>query len=677
MSRRLLARAARSLRARPSLEVHIPISPTPTFFNMVHCLTLSLRRFGGAYRDAPIVLTAGDETIDPGLADRYPWLDRLGVDLRWVPEAAFREHSYYATGAARFHHDYRSDVVLFLDADILVAAPFDELIRDVHRHQHFAGMIAQASPLQPPTTWQDLFDGCGVGLRAELTQEHVGFPYYRGGEELRHCPPYFNYGVVCAPAAIMRRIGGPYFEDLLRLLALTGNDLAAQAALTTAIVRLGIPWKPLPVRYNFPNHPAIEALHAPELRRAKFLHLKDEHQISKDHVFADPANIRDAVRRTDLRGVNEIARRVLEAIEPDLSGGQGGPSGVDRRRVDRVVGPFPEGEPMSRRLLARAARSLRARPSLEVHIPISPTPEFFSMVQCLARSLRKFGGAYRDAPIVLTVGDETIDPGLADRYPWLARLGVDLRWVPEAAFREHSYYATGTARFGHDYRSDVVLFLDADILVAAPFDELIDDVHRGQHFAGMIALASPMLSEESPPTWQDLYDLCGIAARPDLRHEYTGWPYFQSGDPAHRYAPPYFNYGVVCAPAALMRRIGPRYFAHYLSLRDRIEGLMIGQIALTMALVELAVPYRTLPMRYNFANDVMLEALHGPELPHARFLHLHGKLQVRKEELYADLAQIRATIRRTDLRGVARAAQRVLAAIEPDLVEARPAAVAG
>ena len=92
-----------------------------------------------------------------------------------------------------------------------------------------------------------------------------------------------------------------------------------------------------------------------------------------------------------------------------------------------------------------------------------------------------------------------------------------------------------------------------------------------------------------------------------------------------------------------------------------------------MALVELGVPYRTLPMRYNFANDELLEALHGSELPHARFLHLHGKLQIERDYLYADLDRIRETIRRTDLRGVARLAQRVLAAIEPDLVEARPA----
>src|SRR5437016_2489378 len=71
-------------RSRPSLEIHIPISPTPTFFNMVRCLALSLRSNGGAYRDAPIIATAGDRVVDPGLAGRLPWLKSYGLELRWA-----------------------------------------------------------------------------------------------------------------------------------------------------------------------------------------------------------------------------------------------------------------------------------------------------------------------------------------------------------------------------------------------------------------------------------------------------------------------------------------------------------------------------------------------------------------------------------------------------------------
>ncbi len=292
-----------------------------------------------------------------------------------------------------------------------------------------------------------------------------------------------------------------------------------------------------------------------------------------------------------------------------------------------------------------------------------------NMVQCLALSLRRFGGSYRDAPIILTVGDDKVDTSLEDRHPWLSRLGIEARWVPEEAFRSHSYFATGAARFDHDYRSDVVLFLDADVLVAAPFDKLIRDVHRRQNFAGVIALASPMLHVASPTTWAELYVHCGIDREPDLRHEYSGWPYFDTCAPEHRYGPAYFNYGVVCAPAEMMTRIGSRYFGHYLKLRERIDTILVSQIALTAALVDLQLPYRTLPMRYNFSNVLAVEALHAAELPRARFLHLLAKLQLDKSLLYTDIGQIRATIARDDLRGVSARVRQILKAIEPDWTE--------
>jgi hypothetical protein len=322
MTRGFLGRAARSLRATPSVEVHIPISPTPAFFNMVQCLALSLRRFGGAFRDSPIILTVGDSLIDPTLEARHPWLGALGVELRWVPEAFFGEISYQATGTVRLRHDYRSDVILLLDADILVAAPFDEMIFEVHRRQHVAAMIAPASPLQffrPPTTWRTLFDHCGIDRPPEPSHEHPGWPYYWSGDEAyRMAPANFNYGVVCAPASMMTRIGESYFAHLLKLRQLTASDLVAQIALTMAIVDLGLPYRALPVRYNFPNHPLLEALHGAELPHAKLLHLKETHQFEKFDLFADLANIRATTRRTNLRGINEIARRVFLEIEPRL-----------------------------------------------------------------------------------------------------------------------------------------------------------------------------------------------------------------------------------------------------------------------------------------------------------------------------------------------------------------------
>jgi hypothetical protein len=306
----------------PTLEIHIPISPTPTFFNMVHCLTLSLRRFGGTYANAPVILTVGDTTIDRDVARRNPWLGPLGVELRWVSEGEFRVHSYHATVNARFQHEYHSDVVLFLDADILIADSFEELIHEVHKGQVLAGMIAPASPLQffaKPTNWSDLYRHCDIELEPKLSHEHTGWPYYFSSDAaFRYCPAYFNYGVVCAPAQLMKRISELYSGYVSKLQDLSSDFLVTQMALALVIARLDLPYKTLSLRYNFPNHPMLEALHGSEIPKAKLLHLKEDHQFHKTKVFDDLSHVRQTIRRDDLRGINRIAQRVLAAIEPQL-----------------------------------------------------------------------------------------------------------------------------------------------------------------------------------------------------------------------------------------------------------------------------------------------------------------------------------------------------------------------
>ena len=89
--RRTRSRDRSAQEVSPSLEIHIPISPTPLFANMVHYFVHSLRVYGGRYRNAKVVLTVGEQSIDRKWERRNAWIARHGIEVRWLPEALYRK----------------------------------------------------------------------------------------------------------------------------------------------------------------------------------------------------------------------------------------------------------------------------------------------------------------------------------------------------------------------------------------------------------------------------------------------------------------------------------------------------------------------------------------------------------------------------------------------------------
>jgi hypothetical protein len=260
--------------------------------------------------------------------------------------------------------------------------------------------------------------------------------------------------------------------------------------------------------------------------------------------------------------------------------------------------------------------------------------------------------------------------------PRLAAKGIELRWISAEAFAARAHYATGAARLKQDFRSDIVLLLDADTLIRRPLDGLIERVDRGGVVAGTIAHASPLPNGRlDDPDWARLFALCGLP-KPRLDYEHTGWGYMLA-EPRHRYCPAYFNYGVVAAPAGLLRRIGEVSEGFLIRLRELNASYYDAQIALTMAIARLGAPVLALPLRYNMPNNPLLEALHHAEIPHATILHLLAEQHFRRSETFASLASLEAFVARDDLRVVSRMAQEIIRAILPDLKsEERLAAVA-
>src|SRR6476661_5766589 len=194
-------------------EIHVPISPTPAFFNQIRLMAASFRRFGGALRNSKIVVTVGaEEQIE--LADNVPWSRELGVEWRWLDPAIYARHNYWGTAIERFRQPFESQYVLFLDADVLAIAPPDFATSPVTETGGLAGLIAHVAPFeQPLQSWTELTEAAGLG-RPPFVARHSGWGVMDWDLERQYAPPYFNLGVLFCSSDAARAFGSRLYEEM-------------------------------------------------------------------------------------------------------------------------------------------------------------------------------------------------------------------------------------------------------------------------------------------------------------------------------------------------------------------------------------------------------------------------------------------------------------------------------
>src|SRR5262249_43627969 len=177
--------------------------------------------------------------------------------------------------------------------------------------------VATRRPCGVAERGQALYHAVGVG---ELTPSahHPGWGYFFQDESLRFCPPYFNLGVLAAPAAVMRSIGSAIYDLMAAADGIERTNYRVQLAVSLAVTKLGLPFRALPFRWNFVNDPLLEALHAEELRDVRIIHLLRRHQLYKADLYASLENVEVMLGRTDLRVINALAQQLLREIHPGV-----------------------------------------------------------------------------------------------------------------------------------------------------------------------------------------------------------------------------------------------------------------------------------------------------------------------------------------------------------------------
>jgi galactoside O-acetyltransferase len=302
----------------PSLEIHVPISPTPSFFTMVACLAASVRAFAGDFSSVRLVVSVGEDCDPFDIAAAHPELAAFDIEWRWVDRAAFREHSYFATGLKRWEHPFECDYVLMADADIVVVNSISDLVSKLPDARSVAGCIATFPPFMARKSgddavrWPELFAAAGLG---EPSYDHAipGYARFYGKEHMNTAPPYYNFGFVFGARDAMNAIRDSFESDYLIAADYMKTDLAAQAGLCLSIVRHKLTAIALPVRYNFWATEAYHEAFQDERRDLRVMH----YLAGPFSKHRDNESIADVLRwiGEHRRGTDETSRSVATVLE--------------------------------------------------------------------------------------------------------------------------------------------------------------------------------------------------------------------------------------------------------------------------------------------------------------------------------------------------------------------------
>ncbi|MEM9560270.1 MAG: hypothetical protein AAF995_08175 [Planctomycetota bacterium] len=300
----------RLLRA-PSVEIRVPISPTPNFFNRVRYLAASLRVHGGPLADSKIVVSVGADEEPRDLARELPWSSRYPIEWSWVPREVFRERSYFATRLDRLRAPTDASHVLLMDPDTFVAGRFDDLLRMSAKSGRVMGITAHVTPLRNGRTWEETFRMGDLPM-PELSCVHSGYGMMFKDESRSRCPGYLNLGIVLLPAQHARTIGEHIYEELDRVESFE-PFFRAQTSLMFALYRNNIPWELMPMRYHFANDSRFLPRFAGELADVRMFHYLRDKIVSRERDFESVESVGALLERTDL---DEANAAMIEKLRP-------------------------------------------------------------------------------------------------------------------------------------------------------------------------------------------------------------------------------------------------------------------------------------------------------------------------------------------------------------------------
>jgi hypothetical protein len=271
-------------------------------------------------------------------------------------------------------------------------------------------------------------------------------------------------------------------------------------------------------------------------------------------------------------------------------------------------------------------------------IAASPIDAFYSQIAALAARLRSLAWSNWQPSVHVFVGADRRRDRVVEWLPYLE--DVDIWWTSKARFTREGDWAQSDDAIRFAPRdADVLVALDADTFPVTGFETMLNRVHDTGAVAGVIAHYPTVLDFEFDTTSNTSSVRTGTGARRESLRD--AWARLAQGltdvpldfahthtligpdrPSEHRLTPFYLNFGVVVFPREAFDAVAPRYLRMRQLVRERMDNAdFSGQVALTLAIADARVRTWALPMRYNFPNDPVAEAMYPGELDNVAIVH--------------------------------------------------------
>ena len=319
-------RAGCSRPRSPRAEFLICGSPSAAFFSQIAFFRMSLDSFGEEGRATRVVAVFGAEVRRPLPARWRRHFER--VEVHHAAPEEFLRSRFFAASDLRFELVTPGvEVSCLCDADTVLVRPLPaSFFEELDRSPAICGVVAHypfpiASDHRGPDVRGGLYAGMPQGAAWDrLGEAVIGRPPSR---PLRYtlledpsddrCPFYVNYGFLAGPPEMLRRLHRVLGEVQPHVARLLGNDFAGQAGIALAVEKAGIPWRALPMRFNFPNDRDADRRHPGELGETILIHYLRDTVYDRHRIFAEPRAFGEFLS-LDLVGSDRVFRDHVRGV---------------------------------------------------------------------------------------------------------------------------------------------------------------------------------------------------------------------------------------------------------------------------------------------------------------------------------------------------------------------------